>query len=443
MEEEEAPLVAENSETQTLTKKNHTRDVHILSSAFLLIFLAYGAVQNLESTINTEEDLGTISLGILYSSFMVFSFFASLVVRFLGTKNALVLGTTGYWLFIAANLKPTWVHDGSSFLVHGIFCFNNMGCGARSHAHDLNLEEGNVIGNFNGEFWGMFAGHQFVGNLMSLVLLKDGTGGTTSGSGITLLYIVFLCSMTLGTILMCFLQKRDAKGEEILPDSSVSFYSSMVSLSKSIIAPLFDLRMLLIIPLIAYSGLQQAFVWAEYTKYIVEPALGESGVGGAMAVYGAFDAIFFRLSLYLEYVSVFTGYGSTHLWSQVNDSNSLCRSFHSVNCTALASTEVQVSVTSGVLGILYPLLMAAALGIGDGIFNTQLNALLGMLFKHDMRRSICTAQGLAVRFDRSCVFCEPVHFFACRVGGYACCSLHLCCRVSIPHSYGRESILFC
>ncbi|CAL5357802.1 unnamed protein product [Camellia sinensis] len=201
------------------------------------------------------------------------------------------------------------VHDGSSFLVPGIFCFNNMGCGARSHAHDLNLEEGNVIGNFNGEFWGMFAG-----------------GGTTSGSGTTLLYIVFVCSMTLGTILMCFLQKRDAKGEETLPDSSA--YNKHL---------------------------------AECTKYIAEPALGESGVGGAMAVYGAFDAIF---------------------------------------------------VTSGVLGILYPLLMAAALGIGDGIFNTQLNALLGMLFKHDMRRSICTAQGLAMCFDRNCVF------FCIYVGGF-------------------------
>lgn len=30
---------------------------------------------------------------------------------------------------------------------------------------------------------------------------------------------------------------------------------------------------------------------AEYTKFIVEPVLGEGGVGGAMAVYGAFDAI--------------------------------------------------------------------------------------------------------------------------------------------------------
>ncbi|XP_028076849.1 UNC93-like protein 3 [Camellia sinensis] len=374
--DEETPLVAEHLDSKTLTK-SHTRDVHILSSAFLLIFLAYGAAQNLESTINTEEDLGTISLGILYSSFMVFSFFASLVVRFLGTKNALVLGTTGYWLFIAANLKPTWytmvpasLYMGFSASIIWVAEGTYLTSTARSHAHDLNLEEGNVIGNFNGEFWGMFAGHQFVGNLMSLVLLKDGTGGTTSGSGITLLYIVFLCSMTLGTILMCFLQKRDAKGEEILPDSSVSFYSSMVSLSKSIIAPLFDLRMLLIIPLIAYSGLQQAFVWAEYTKYIVEPALGESGVGGAMAVYGAFDAIcslaMGRLTSGLKSMTLIVCAGAF------------------IQLIVLLWLLLKYSVTSGVLGILYPLLMAAALGIGDGIFNTQLNALLGMLFKHDM-----------------------------------------------------------
>lgn len=41
------------------------------------------------------------------------------------------------------------------------------------------------------------------------------------------------------------------------------------------------------------------------------------------------------------------------------------------------------SVTSGVLGTLYPLIMAALLGIGDGVLNTQLSALLGILFKHD------------------------------------------------------------
>lgn len=159
--DEEAPLVVDNLRH---TSKNHTRDIHILSSAFLLVFLAFGAAQNLETTVNTvscfvhgvcwiaigdfnslllncnwrlwfllikkygiflielfllvctsefgfclqEQGLGTISLGILYLSFTFFSTVASLVVRFLGSRNAMILGTTGYWFFIAANLLPTW-----------------------------------------------------------------------------------------------------------------------------------------------------------------------------------------------------------------------------------------------------------------------------------------------------------------------------------------------
>lgn len=45
--EEEAPLVVGE------LPKNHARDVHVLSFAFLFVFLAYGAAQNLESTVNT------------------------------------------------------------------------------------------------------------------------------------------------------------------------------------------------------------------------------------------------------------------------------------------------------------------------------------------------------------------------------------------------------
>lgn len=48
MAKDEEALLVESS-----IPLNHTRDVHILSWAFLLIFLAYGAAQNLESTINT------------------------------------------------------------------------------------------------------------------------------------------------------------------------------------------------------------------------------------------------------------------------------------------------------------------------------------------------------------------------------------------------------
>ncbi|GFY93264.1 major facilitator superfamily protein [Actinidia rufa] len=392
--DEEAPLVAERSDNKTTTK-NHTRDIHILSSAFLFIFLAYGAVQNLESTINTEADLGTVSLGILYSSFTVFSLVASLVVRSLGSKNALVLGTTGYWLFIAANLWPSWYTMVPASLYLGFAA--------------------SII-------WVA----EFIGNLFSLALLRDGSEGTTSGT--TLLFIVFLCSMTLGTILMCFLRKRDAKGEE-LPDSPVSFYSSMVSLSKSVITSLFDSRMLLIIPLIAYSGLQQAFVWAEFTKYIVEPALGVSGVGGAMAVFGAFDAICSltvgRFTSGLKSITLIVSVGAF------------------IQFIVLLWLLLKYSVTSGGLGMILTLLIAAAWGIGDGVFNTQLSALVGMLFKHDMEGAFAQLKlwqsgSIAVVF-----FLSPYITLQTMLSGNACCSLHLSSCVSVSHSTGRESILWC
>ncbi|KAH6762443.1 Major facilitator superfamily protein [Perilla frutescens var. hirtella] len=367
--DEESPLVAE-LQPQPL---NHKRDVYLLCWAFLLVFLAYGAVQNLESTMNTEGDLGTISLGILYVSFAVFSLVASMVVKKLGSKNALVLGTTGYWLFIAANLKPSWFTMVPASLYLG-FAASIIWVGqgtyltstANSHANENNLHEGTVIGKFNGVFWGMFACHQLVGNLITLALLRD-EGGTTSGT--TLLLIVFLISMTLGTILMCFLSKRNGK-EERLEGSVDTFSSSVGSLVTSMLNLLLDIRILLIIPLIAYSGLQQAFVWAEYTKEIVNPVLGEQGVGGAMAIYGVFDAI--------------SSLAAGRLTSDLSSITLIVSGGVFIQLIVLLWLLLNYSVTGGLLGTLLPLLIGALWGIGDGVLNTQLSALLGILFKHDL-----------------------------------------------------------
>ncbi|XP_060201842.1 UNC93-like protein 3 [Lycium barbarum] len=371
--DEERPLV-ENSKNQEPIVNNE-RDVHILSCAFLLIFLAYGAAQNLESTINTEGNLGTTSLGILYLSFMVCSIFASLVVRKLGSKNALILGSTGYWLFVAANLMPNWYTMVPASLYLG-FAASIIWVGqgtyltstARSHANDHSLNEAVIIGKFNGVFWMMFALHQFVGNLITLALMRDEEGGSTSGT--TLLFLVFVCTITLGAVLMCFLSKRTGKEEARQQDSSASFVSSVATLLKSIMTLLQDIRMLLIIPLIAYSGLQQAFVWAEFTKYIVKPIMGESGVGGAMAIYGVFDAICSlvagNFTFGLSSISIIVSGGAL------------------VQGAVLVWILLTHSATGGVLGILYPLLIAALWGIGDGVLNTQLSALLGILFKDDL-----------------------------------------------------------
>jgi hypothetical protein len=58
-----------------------------------------------------------------------------------------------------------------------------------------------------------------------------------------------------GHFLMCFLSKRDEKGDNDL------VHSSFGAMLKYIIAPFKDRRIFLIIPLMVYIGLQHAFVW--------------------------------------------------------------------------------------------------------------------------------------------------------------------------------------
>ncbi|KAM0881060.1 hypothetical protein ACQ4PT_033184 [Festuca glaucescens] len=144
----------------------------------------------------------------------------------------------------------------------------------------------------------MFASTQVIGNLISLVVLrndKDGGGAEEKN----LLFTVFLGCMVVGIVLMFLLSRRDENigvegGDHELPEKSLLW-----DMSKSAVAPLADRRMLLLAPLLAYYGLQKAFV-----------------------------------------------------------------------CPV-----------GGVLGSAAPLLVGAVWGVGDGILNTQLSALIGLLFK--------------------------------------------------------------
>lgn len=70
-EEAAAPLVVVTEEVGSCSTsekrqpKNHARDVHILSFAFLFVFSAYGAAQNLESTVNTVSFCFSFSIPII------------------------------------------------------------------------------------------------------------------------------------------------------------------------------------------------------------------------------------------------------------------------------------------------------------------------------------------------------------------------------------------
>ncbi|KAL6847363.1 hypothetical protein ACP4OV_023216 [Aristida adscensionis] len=363
-EEAAAPLL---SSPAAAGRRSHAADAHILSAAFLFVFSAYSAAQNLESTVNTEGDLGTVSLGILYTAFTVFAAVASPVVAWMGAKRSLVVGTSGYVLFILANLVPTWytmvpasVYLGFAASIIWVGQGTYLTSAALSHARDNNLPEGPTLGNFTGEFWAVIASTQVIGNLLSFVLLRNGKdGGGVTGKN--LLFVVFLGCMIVGIVLMCLLSKRDEKCDK------APVHSSFKAMLKYIVAPLKDQRMLLIIPLMAYSGLQHAFVWAVFTKSIVTPVLGISGVGVAMAIYGAADTV----------CSLVAGCLTSGLYSAT-----FLVSFGAiVQAAVLFWLLLFHSPTVGLLGMSIPLFIGALWGVGDAMLNTQLNAVLGLLFE--------------------------------------------------------------
>ncbi|PWZ58840.1 UNC93-like protein 3 [Zea mays] len=354
--------------------RSHAADAHVLSAAFLFVFSAYSAAQNLQTSVNTEDDLGTVSMGTVYTSFTLFSVASSPVVTRIGPKRALVVGTSGYVLFILANLVPSWYTMVPASLYLGFtasiiwvgqapilqFQGTYLTSAALSHARENNLPEGPTLGSFNGEFWGMFASTQVIGNLISLALLRNGKdGGSITGKN--LLFAVFLGCMIVGIVLMCLLSKRDEKKD------NTPTHSSFGAMLKYIIAPLKDKRMLLTIPLIAYSGLQQAFVWAVFTKSIVTPVLGISGVGGAMAIYGAADVV----------CSLVAG----RLTSGLRSAAFIVSVGAILQAIVLFWLLLFYSPMDGLLGAAIPLFIGALWGVGDGVLNTQLSALLGLLFE--------------------------------------------------------------
>lgn len=368
------PLLAAAYPTPSGLRRSHAGDVHLLSAAFLFVFSAYLPTQNLQSTLNTEGNLGAVSMGILYASFTVFTATAAAVVRRLGSRGALVVGTSGYALFILANLLPTWytmvpasVYLGFTSSLMWVGQGTYLTSAAFSHATENKLHLGQVLGRFNGEFWGMFASTQVTGNLISLVVLgndKDGGGANRKN----LLFTVFLGCMVIGIVLMCLLSRRDEnraesdghepQGRSFLPDTS-----------RSAVTPLADPRMLLLAPLLAYYGLQKAFVWAVFTKSVVTPVLGVAGVGGAMAVYGA--------------AGVVSSLVAGRLTSGLRSSTFIVSTGAVLQAGVLLWLLFFYSPMDGLLGSAAPLVVGAVWGVGDGILNTQLSALIGLLFEND------------------------------------------------------------
>lgn len=101
--------VVENSEKIRMSKKMILKNLLVVSIAFLFLFTAFQSLQNLQSSLNKEEGLGTVSLSVIYVVGMIAGLFLPpLVINILGCKWTLVASIVCYTVFIAANLYAVW-----------------------------------------------------------------------------------------------------------------------------------------------------------------------------------------------------------------------------------------------------------------------------------------------------------------------------------------------
>ncbi|CAF1479647.1 unnamed protein product [Didymodactylos carnosus] len=309
------------------------KNLLVLCIAFLLQFTGFGAIGNLQSSLNYEANVGVNSLSIIYA-FLVFSaiFLPHPIISIFGLKWAIVISQVPYLLYVAANLhaKAYLMYPAAALVGLGAAPLWTSKCAyltetGSNYAKSTNSDKDVVVNRFFGLFFMFFQSSQIWGNLISYLVLKpeeviDKIGeNETNGSvpvvvkydkcgalfsekeysavevvnkidqkTVTLLCIVYIviCACSI-TIVVIFLDQRRKTSADTIP----MMLKKSVKLLVSTVKHLKDFNQILLIPLTMWSGLEQSFLSAQFTKGFVSCAFNAKYVGLILIAYGVCDSI--------------------------------------------------------------------------------------------------------------------------------------------------------
>ena len=101
---------AEKNPSWTTSKTKIYTSLIALSLSWTFLFTAFFSIAHLQSTLNSDSDLGTTSLALVYSLILFACFFfPSFVMNLVGLKWGIVLSQIAYLTFVSANLYPRWL----------------------------------------------------------------------------------------------------------------------------------------------------------------------------------------------------------------------------------------------------------------------------------------------------------------------------------------------
>ncbi|XP_006822797.1 protein unc-93 homolog A-like [Saccoglossus kowalevskii] len=170
----------EDGEPRDVTTKTIWKNVLAISVAFMLSYTAFQSIQNLESSLISEQNLGTSSLSCVYGVFILSCNAAPFIIHNIGTKWTIVLGLIGNVIFTTVHFHPHHYTLIPTSIMLGILagplwsaqCTHLITCAVR-YASMTNETIDVVISQFTGIFYMMYGMTQIFGNVISAAILDQ------------------------------------------------------------------------------------------------------------------------------------------------------------------------------------------------------------------------------------------------------------------------------
>jgi len=410
-------------------KRRIYRNVFIISVAFLLLFVAFESMSKLQSSINVVGGLGVWSNAMVYASLILSCMFLpSILIEKLTVKWALVASVFCYSSYIAAQFYPQFYTLLPTAFILGLGAAPMWSAKctyltqvAHRFAKLEGVEPETIVVKFFGIFFFFFQCNAILGNIISTAVLSSGnktyveltdeemmkcgsgycaqestpetvedeTSLATSALNLTnileelekenasasdnfktdisLIYMIagiyLACSISAAVLLAVFVDPLSRFGitDEKKDKAKLSGMQLLIATFKQMIKK----KQLLIIPLTFWSGIEQGFFGADFTAGFVTCAYGVHTVGRVLILFGVCDAL---ASIGFGFVIKKTGRLPIFILGAL------------INALVIVVMLCWTPTTSTV-GVVY--VLASLWGVGDAIWQTQINALYGCLFAND------------------------------------------------------------
>lgn len=414
-------------------------DARALAGAFLLVFAAYNGTQALETSL--QKTVGSTALAALYLTNAASAPLAPYFLKAMFDNNAhraLYASTFAYVLFIAANafpsaytLVPTAALLGWAAAILWTAQALYVTAAAEEHAAAIGASAPATVARFNGIFWGVFMGTYVVGPALAFVALQGREDSGDSGW----LFPAYTAIAVAGALVLAFVVRpldsrlADAVDEEaehrgsasledaapqqaevletsrLIPEAPAATNASLASTWFATLA-----SDACFVPLLLLNGALQAYMWGPFAASYVKPRIHEAQVGVVTAIFGLADMASASLAGHFAGASDAPGDGAEDCaeTARAPEKRAAANPAYARACAFLAAAHVVFAlavggVLTGVLARGAPGLYAAAAatGVADGIFNSQISTVLGILHSDEAARSSAfsvwkTAQGGAM-----------------------------------------------